>query len=468
MKILLVVPCRVKSQVLQVMAPMGPGYLARALRNHGHEVKVLDMLKNFSGPEILEKAVISIKPDIVGFTVFTPDISAVKTLSELVKKISSSVVTCAGGPHSSGDPTGVLTMIPTIDYVFKGEGEFSFPQFVGLLQSNELTEEGKKKIPGLVFRDTAGGIIQNPQIFVENLDECGYTLWGEINPLDYQKYPPTLFVRKRPFAPIFLTRGCPFLCTYCSGYNVTGRRIRRRSIPHAMKEILELYHDYGIREFHIEDDNFTWNKEHVKSFCQAILEAKLDISWTMPNGVRLDSLDETTLKIMKKAGCYMLVVGIESGSERILKLMKKALCVKVIEEKIDLAHRLGFFVHGFFILGFPGETVADMEATRQLALRTKLSGANFHIFQPLPGTEVANQLFNAGEIHGYNYDPYKATYANVVYVPSGLDGNEIKKMQKKMLLSFYLRPHIVFRYLMEVIASGNLLPFLRKAFAYLR
>lgn len=467
MKVVLVVPYRAKSQVLQILAPMGLGYLARALKNHGHDVVVLDSLKEELDRNSFIDRIKDLKPEVVGFTMFTPDVLAVQEMSKAVKDWDSSVITCGGGPHPSGDPEGVLNMLPAIDYVMKGEGELSFPMLLDSLEKDKLTEETKRMIPGLAYRE-GETITQNHQHFSADLDDCGYTLWGPIDPLEYQKYPPTLFVRKRPFAPIIITRGCPFRCTYCSGYNVTGRKIRSRSIKHVMKEIKELYNDYGIREFHIEDDNFTWNRQYVRDFCKTILEEKLNISWTMPNGVRLDSLDRETLRMMKKAGCYMLIVGIESGSERILKLMKKALSIKMIEEKVALAHEEGFFVHGFFMLGFPGETMEDMQATLDLALRIKLTGANFHIFQPLPGTEVTDSLIEAGKINGLNYDPYKATYANVVYVPEGLDSESIKKMQRKMLTSFYLRPRVIFRYLVEVIRSGNLIPFIKKAITYLK
>lgn len=469
MKVALVVPFRPMDQVLQILPPMGLGYLSRALRDHGHQVEIWDLIKDRGDTVQFLSRVEAAKPDVVGFSLFTPDVGTVQEMSGALKERFPSVIACGGGPHPSGDPADALRMMPELDFVFKGEAEFGFPALVDLLQAGALTEEKKREIPGLAYRSGADGKVQcNEPLFVEDLDLCGYTDWDLINPLDYQKYPPTLFVKQRPFAPIIITRGCPFRCTYCSGHNVTGRKMRTRSIDHAVREIRELHDRFGVREFHIEDDNFIWNKKYVQVFCQRLLDEKLKISWTMPNGVRLDTLDETTLGLMKKAGCYILIVGIESGSERILRIMRKALSIKTIEEKVALAHKAGLLVHGFFMLGYPEETREDIEETLNLALRLKLTGANFHSFQPLPGTEISQQLFERGDIQGFNYDSRKASFANPVYAPRDISVEDLKKMQKRMIRSFYLRPHIILRYAKEVIACGNIVPFIRKAFTYMR
>ncbi len=147
-----------------------------------------------------------------------------------------------------------------------------------------------------------------------------------------------------------------------------------------------------MREFHIIDDMFNFRKQRVSAFCNGVRDHRLDISYTFPNGLRLNHLDLETLRMMRDTGAYSFNVGIESGSQRILDMMKKNLTLELIEEKINLVVEADLEPCGFFIIGFPGETTADIKATIKFAKRLKLKRAHFSNFLPLPGTEATRQL----------------------------------------------------------------------------
>jgi len=132
------------------------------------------------------------------------------------------------------------------------------------------------------------------------------------------------------------------------------RRIRRRSVDNVVQEMDHLHSKYGIREFHIEDDNFTSSKEFVLGFCKRLQEDSRRYYWSFPNGIRLDTLDEEMLHAMKGAGCYSLCIGIESGSDRILKKIRKGLTRNEIIEKIRLIRRVGLPSLGFSSSAFRG------------------------------------------------------------------------------------------------------------------
>jgi radical SAM superfamily enzyme YgiQ (UPF0313 family) len=274
-----------------------------------------------------------------------------------------------------------------------------------------------------------------------------------LEPLRYQAYPPTLFVRQRPFAPIIASRGCPYQCTYCGGHNVSGHRPRQRSVNHVLEEIGLLHQQYGIREIHIEDDNFTLNRPWVVEFCERLIATGWGLTWTMPNGVRLDSLDLDLLTLMRRAGCYLIIIGVESGSDRILQQMRKRLTVRQVEEKTTLMHRAGILTHALFMVGYPDEQPEDMQATMDLSLRLPLSGAHFSSFRPLPGTECAEQLLASGEISTLLHPAQSSTFASVVYAPRGMTVEQVKKWQQRMLAAFYLRPRILWFYLREFLRN---------------
>lgn len=315
MRILLVRPVTAKKKSLNVIPPIGLGYLATAAREAGFsDVLILDCVREKFNFEAFAEKIRQVSPDVIGFQVFSHDISSLQESLKIVKIIKPNVVTIAGGPHPSGLPKEILKRFFNLDFAFKGEAEIGFPLLLEKLSKNKKFVSSPsssffKKIPGLIWRRSQTEIEVNPQIFPNNLDELGLPAWN--------------FFKNLPIAPIMATRGCPFECTYCARNTVTGRKVRKRSVDNVISEIEFLYRKYGVREIHILDDNFTINKEYTKEFCTKLLLKDFKISWCCPNGVRLDTLDLETLKLMKKSGCYYISLGIESGSDRILKLMKK-------------------------------------------------------------------------------------------------------------------------------------------------
>jgi len=276
------------------------------------------------------------------------------------------------------------------------------------------------------------------------------------------------FFKNYPVAPIITSRGCPYSCTYCAGHLISGKKIRYRSINKVIEEIKILYNQYHIREIHIEDDNFTFNHEFVFDFCRKLKENNLNITWTCPNGVRLDTLNKELLSAMKEAGLYALSVGIESGSDRILKDMKKNLTKKEIREKIKLIRDCDLEVSGFFIIGYPTETKEDINETIKFSLELDLARAGFFIFKPFPGTEAANQLVTKGELKEMSDNEWAHfVLADVVYSPPGLNKEELKKLRKKALMRFYFRPKIVFKFLAGIRNLSHLKIILKRINSWL-
>ena len=218
-----------------------------------------------------------------------------------------------------------------------------------------------------------------------------------------------------------------------------------------MEEIRLLHNRYGIREIHIEDDNFTFDKNFVKEFCAQLKNSGLKISWTCPNGIRLDTLDEELLLVMKDAGFYSLSVGIESGSDKILEQMKKNITKEQIREKINLIKKCGLDVSGFFILGYPTENREDILATINFAIELGLKRAGFSLFKPFPGTEITRKLVEKGELKQMSDEDWaRFVLSDAVYAPPGFTRKQMKKIRREALLRFYLRPAIMFNFIRNI------------------
>jgi len=437
-----------------IQPPLGLGYLANSVRPK-HDVVILDSLKENIKRDDFFSYVKDTSPDVVGFQVYTYDIPLLKDYLKIVKKANK--ITIVGGPHPSAAPRDTMTLFQEdLDFAFVGEAEIGFPLLLERLESSNYEFSD---IPGLIWKEGRNIIINSPS-YNQNIDQFSVA-WDLIRPDEYPEAQHGAFFEKFPIAPIIATRGCPFLCTFCAAHFVVGRKVRKRSIKNIFEEINFLYEKYHIREFHLVDDNFTLNKKFVKNFCKKLLESNLDISWATPNGVRLDSLDKECLEIMKESGLYLISVGIESGSDRVLKMTKKELTVKKILNGVNVIKKSGIDIAGFFMFGYPGETIEEMKKTIELSLKLPLIRANYFTFLPLPGTEIFNDMKKANELEKVDWGHFY--FMNAVYSSNGITRKHLKKIQRQAFLKFYSRPGIIWKNLIK-IKNFRHLKFLLKRF----
>jgi len=466
MKKLNVLLMRPDSRSDELIPPLGLGYLITAIREK-HGVDFLDGIKEQLTPEKFREILNKKSYDVIGIQIFTFNVIRVKDYIGLIKELSPKTKIVLGGPHPSCAFANIFQLFPQIDWAFRGEAERGFAKLLDLLAENKISNESLVEVPGLIWKIN-GRTVANQQCFVDNLDELGLPSWDILNINSYPLAPHGGFFKNFPIAPIIITRGCPFSCTYCAGNLVSGKKIRFRGIESVISEIKLLYDKYGVREIHIEDDNFTFNPQFVRNFCGKLKENNLNITWTCPNGVRLDTLTEELLMTMKNAGLYSISVGVESGSERILENMKKSLTKDKIREKVALIKKCGLEVSGFFIIGYPGETIDDIMQTINFSLELGLKRAGFSLFKPFPGTEITRKLTESGELKEMSDEDWgRFVLADSIYAPQGFTREQMKKLRKKALFRFYFRPKIMLRFLSEIRSFGHFKLIVVRAYRWL-
>ncbi len=443
MKILLVKPI-IKTYYV-VIPPIGLGYISTIMLKNGHEVHMFDSGRDNKTWQEFTEQIIENDYDIIGFQMFTHEIASTKKHIEIIKKYYTNSIIIIGGAHISGDPLETMNMLDA-DFGFVGEAELGIEAFIKLNREDYNNENKLLEIPNLVWRKK-NRIVVNGKQATENLDTIDFPVWSLIHPQSYPTLPLGCFCKQPPVAPMIISRGCPYLCTFCGGKNITGKVMRYRSIENVIREIILLYNEYGVREINFLDDNFTFRKQYVKDFCKRIIELKLNIVFALPNGCRLNTLDREVVELMERAGFYSIAVGVESGSDKILKLMRKNLTTKVIEEKITLIKKYtNIKLTGLFMIGYPGETVEDIESTIRFSRKLKLDKANFAYVMPLPGTEL--------------YDNYKLTHKDIQWdnffyyrTVGGMTDIPVKKLRRlhrKAFLGFYFRTRILWGILKEI------------------
>lgn len=457
MRVLLVKPYNLSDHI---QPSLGLGYLATAIKDKS-EVSILDCIKENLKINQLAKIIQKYKPDVVGFQCYTFDLNSVKNSLSIIKGVNKMIVTVVGGPHPSALPMQTMKYFGNdLDFAFKGESEKSLSLFIEFLNGKKINF---RDIPGFVWREK-DSIKENECYFEVNIDSLGMPSWELIHPENYPESQHGAFYKNFPIAPIMLTRGCPYQCTFCAGKLISGTKLRKRSVSSVIDEMNLLYSNYGIREFHIVDDNFTFDTNYAKTFLRRLIDKNLDISLATPNGIRLDTLDKELLTLMKQSGLYLISLGIESGSDDVLRSMKKSLNVKKIKESISFIRSFGFDIAGFFILGFPGETKENILSTIRLSLELDLVRANYFTYLPFPGTESYNRLMENNELHQVDWDRFY--FMNAAYTPKGLTREELKGLQRLAFFKFYFRPKILWKNIIGIKSLRHFKYLLKRFFRW--
>lgn len=381
--------------------------------------------------------------DMIGYSLVTPSVNAAIEYSQRVKGYDPTIINIVGGPHAIIEPVETLQIMSGVDYLFRGEAELGICQLAALLEREpaEIPEEDLGKVENLVWR-RRDEVVCNPRVYTDNLDAVPYPAWHLIGPENYPLAPMGLFTNKKRVAPMITTRGCPYPCTFCTVGQVSGKKMRMRSVPNIIDEIRLLQREYGIEEINILDDNFTQMGAFVSEFCTALIDNEIDISWSCPGGIRLDTLNAPLLQLMEKSGCYSFGVGIEFGTQKMLDITKKHLTLEKIREKVDLVKSVtDIKITGFFIVGHPQETVEDVEATIDFACELKIDKALFSNFYPFPGTSDYEELKKSGLSFKELYD--SIFVHSVIYNSEHMSREMIAQLRGKAFRRFYLRPHIL-------------------------
>lgn len=441
-----------------VMPSLGLGYLASQARKAGHRVTILDCVKEGMDLAGFRGAVADLSPRVVGMQMYSYDVNPAREYARIIKEAAPGCTVIAGGAHPSGDAAEILRYLPGLDFAFRGEAEIGFPIFLERLESGG----GFADVPGLIWRE-GDAVRVNPPRYVTDLDALDFPAWDLIRPESYPEAGHGAFAKNFPTAPLIITRGCPFQCTFCAGGAISGKRVRSRSVGNVIAEMEYLHTRHGVREFLIEDENLTLQRALTYEFCERLMASAVrGVSWSCPSGVRIDTLNLDLLKTMERAGCYSLAVGVEFGTQKMLDLTKKRLTLEMIEEKVDLLSRTNIKTTGFFLLGVPGEDLGDMNATIDFALRLGIGRAQFNNFMPLPGSELYDALRSRGILGELSWDRFFVH--DVAWEGSGFSRATLKNLQRKAYLRFYLRPRIILGLMREVRGARHLRYLLRRFF----
>lgn len=421
------------------LPPIGLGYLASSVRRAGVEPEIWDLTLGRETRRAFRRRVEQgLDGDVVGIQVYSRDVLAVKRLHDsLLPACTDRTVVALGGPHASVAPEHALRYFSRADMVFIGEAETSFGETVR--QVRERGAVRKEDLSNVAWLAN-GELRATPRTFAEDLDELGHPAWDLIPPPRYHPETLSALAVRLPVAVLMAGRGCPFHCTFCSARSLDGHRPRKHSVAHLLQDIRLFHERYGVREIKLMDDNFTTNKRYVLEFCDRVQALGYALQFSMPCGLHVNTLDDEVLDALKRIRMYNVAVALESGSQRIVDAMKKNIDLEAAVARIRHIASRGFPVTCYFMIGYRGETAADIRKTIRVALALPLVRAHFNAFCPFPGTEVFEELKREGKLQDIPWHLQHFEAVNYSFA-EGLSRKALTRWRIWALTRFYiLRP----------------------------
>jgi len=439
-----------------LLPPLNIALLAAVAREAGHEVSLLDAeAMRWSVGETVER-VLALSPDLLGVTATTTSVVAAGTLLEEVRRREPGIRTCLGGVHVSSRAAETMARFPSVDICAVGEAEVSLLELLGAVASGEDAAQ----VPGLVVR-RGTELIQSgrrPPLTAEELNRLPWPAWDLLPDLARTYRPAMHSFRRLPCTSLVTSRGCPGRCTFCDR-TVSGTSVRGFSADYLLGMVRHLVERYGIREIIFHDDNFVTLRSRLVEFCGRLIDEGPRLSWSCT--ARIDMVSPETLTLMRRAGCWQIAYGIESGSQAILDAVHKGISLEQIRRAVAWTVEAGIEPRGFFVIGLPGETRETLRQTREFLMSLPLGDFQMSIFAPHPGTEVTAGL------HGLTGGASQWERGGgwlVTYIPEGLTGADLLATQRQCMRDFYLRPGTVLRYARRLAgAPGAWVPLCRAA-----
>src|SRR4030042_3359792 len=389
--------------------------ISGVLKKGGHETKVFinALEKN------LLKSLSEYEPDIIGLPVYSGSQGWVFEIAANIKKKLKDSVVVVGGPHATFMPQVIKNK--GIDVVCVGEGEYPMLDLANALSSHKSYLKIKNlwvKKNNKIYKNSVRSLI-DPLDLLEYLDR-------EL----YYRYPRLAGISIKYFS---IGRGCPFNCAYCHNHvlkNVylgKGRYVRHYSRRRAIEEILRVKNKYPLKVVEFVDDTFILNKSWLLKFLKMYKE---EISLPFVCNVRGGLLDEELASGLAKAGCTNVFIGIETGNEKMrTQLLNKVVTNKEIIKAVKLLHKYGINLSANNMIGLPDETLDMAIETVRLNALVKIDFPWCAIFQPYPGTEMADYCLKKGYIKKKDLESIGVTFHKKSVISSP-DIDELVRLHK--------------------------------------
>jgi radical SAM superfamily enzyme YgiQ (UPF0313 family) len=440
----------VVNRTLAMRYPDWLAYAAGLLEREGFDTHFRDFIaENLTIKDVAEW-VKAIEAGLIVLDVTTPSIFNDIECARACKEATPSARIVFVGPHSTVFSAETLKEANgAVDVIARGEYDYTLLELAQAIEGGTAFE----KIKGITFLSKDGSIVENEaRALIENLDDIPFPAWHH---LDVRRYRNNTYLY--PFLDQISGRGCPQRCMFCQWPQVMhGRRYRYCSPERVVAEMRYNFERFPIKEIFFEDDTLTTNTGRLRKICELLLQEKRKMVWSCNS--RCDFLDFDLMKLMKEAGCRMLLIGPESGSQQILDNVHKHLRLEQVKEFVAKARRAGLSTHACWVIGLPGETKETIEQTIRFAKEVDTDTIQASSVMPLVGTELYQWAVEKGYLKASSWRDYvrEGEQTAVMEYPH-LKASEMNAAVNRLLKGYYFKPKIIMRLLKQGIRSPSLL-----------
>ncbi len=397
-------------------------YVAAYLEKQGHEVKIFDPVIDKSKKKFIN-FLKKFNPDVVGTGAVSPTIYSAWDTAELVKKHTNAIV-IVGGDHVTFLPGETLYCCPYVDYVVRGEGEYTTADLIRSIQGKKKIE----KVKGVSYRKNNKIIHNPPRPWIKNLDKLPHPAWHLV---DMYRY-----IQMVGRSGLFVSsRGCTQGCSFCISSRKLGLNWRARSAQSVANEMMELAKRYPKLDNLVSiDDNFMMDMDRVEKICDILIKNKFDMPWICQG--RADTIvtgKEKLLNKMKKAGCFAVQIGVETPDKKRLKKISKGIVESQAVKAVRLARDAGIAVRATYMFGFEDETKEKMRDTYNFAKEVvKSEAVQFTILTAFPGTPYFEEVKHKLATHDWRRFTVSHQFLNYDF--------DVEKELSKLYLKYHMRP----------------------------
>lgn len=438
------------ARVVNIMAPLGLLSLAAWLDRSGHQTTVHDCYAFPGEDDKMYSYLREERPDFIGFSTTTSSFLDGIRLATKAKEVLPSVQVVFGGVHISAVREQLLRDYPIIDYGVVGEGEEALQELI------EADQEGLHGIAGLIFRDQGTVIFNGFRKNLLDMDSLPFPAYEKLQGFPDSYCLPIFSYPKAPNTTVITSRGCPYTCSYCDR-SVFQRTYRYNSPQYMMEYLTYLQQRFNIKHVNIYDDTFTLHRQRVMEFCE--LKIKSGLKMTFNCAARTEQLDAGMLAALKKAGCWMISLGIETGDPELLKKHRSYLPNKEmsnplenIRETVQLIKKTGIRVKGLFMLGLPGETEESIKKSMEYVYSLPLDEFNLSKLTPFPGAPMYSTIHEHGAFDE-NWGMMNA--ANFTFVPTGFTQEQLEERHLEFYRRYFSRPKVLLNYVTMIWKSPD-------------
>ena len=383
------------------MPPLGLMYIATVLQQNEYAVELIDLSVEGMTEEDFVCHITKEKPKIIGISTYNEAWLALKVISACIKKVLPECIIVAGGAFATFVYKDVLGE-SAVDMISTGEGEYSI---LAICDSVIRHKCKLSEIAGTILKEKDGSII-NHGIYerISNLDLLPYVNRDLVKAENYSI----------PYT-ISTSRGCPGACIFCSSRRFWGNTIYMRSAKNIIGEMNEIHSKYNSNTFQISDDTFTASKKRATEVCNYIIENDLNFLWGCES--RADVITEDFAKLLKRAGCNKIQIGMESADNDVLRALNKFVTIEQIEKALEILSNEGMYITLSFIIGHAVDTIDTVKKTVDFAIKAKEKyGAKpaVSVNTPFPGTPQYENRKNLGiKIYSRDWDDFRLDNPNI-------------------------------------------------------